>query len=549
VDSAIDTVPPSTTTGTPMEIATTRANPAPLEVQVNVSGAKPSGTSGAKDLFSEDTTTLLVFRDGAVVQLASPISVGQLLFLTHKSSKREVICQVIRKKHHTTKDCYVEIEFTEAQDDFWGISFGEITASEANLPQEGGAAQEIAPSGQGEQIGMPGGNAAQGLELAGENTVGMPGKDSALAESGRGGIQLRETKKNLFPSEKTARSAVVGTSEKFGGADSGAATDVIGQSPDSVSKLGCTPEKDVPAEKNAKVTGRKTSSPTRAMVGMVLPTQAVAERKAPEVIPDGDEDLLPKPELDFSKIPSTPASLADDHRHSIRNRTGKGIQNTRVRVLGGLLVVVLTGSAWYGGWWKILPIRKKDRGPATGAPAAKTVPRGSERTAVPPPAPQVGGGEVKAALPKSGDVLTAPATPEVSGTAEPVSASMTAVRLKKEKSALEPRTVAAAPEIQAETAPAPLESDAPVEPARLLRSVAPVYPPEAMLNYITGDVKAEVVVEKSGHIGEVRLISGPSALRAAAVEALKQYEYAPATQGGKPVASKTVVVIKFWFTP
>ena len=35
----------------------------------------------------------------------------------------------------------------------------------------------------------------------------------------------------------------------------------------------------------------------------------------------------------------------------------------------------------------------------------------------------------------------------------------------------------------------------------------------------------------------------------AAVEALKQYEYAPATQGGRAVSSRTVVVVKFWFNP
>jgi len=33
------------------------------------------------------------------------------------------------------------------------------------------------------------------------------------------------------------------------------------------------------------------------------------------------------------------------------------------------------------------------------------------------------------------------------------------------------------------------------------------------------------------------------------MDALRQYEYAPATQDGKPVASKVVVTVKFWFDP
>jgi hypothetical protein len=38
-------------------------------------------------------------------------------------------------------------------------------------------------------------------------------------------------------------------------------------------------------------------------------------------------------------------------------------------------------------------------------------------------------------------------------------------------------------------------------------------------------------------------------LRGAALDALKQYQYAAATRGGKGVASDVQVVIKFWFDP
>jgi hypothetical protein len=57
------------------------------------------------------------------------------------------------------------------------------------------------------------------------------------------------------------------------------------------------------------------------------------------------------------------------------------------------------------------------------------------------------------------------------------------------------------------------------------------------------------VVEPSGRVGKVNVLSGPKALRDAAVEALKQYEYSPATQGGKAIESKTTEVVKFWFNP
>jgi TonB family protein len=92
-------------------------------------------------------------------------------------------------------------------------------------------------------------------------------------------------------------------------------------------------------------------------------------------------------------------------------------------------------------------------------------------------------------------------------------------------------------------------SDQPVLPAKLLKAVQPIYPPEAMRNYITGDVRIEADVDKQGHIGAMKILLGPKQFRQVAMDALKQYEYTPATQGGKPVASKVTVTIKFWFDP
>ena len=92
-------------------------------------------------------------------------------------------------------------------------------------------------------------------------------------------------------------------------------------------------------------------------------------------------------------------------------------------------------------------------------------------------------------------------------------------------------------------------NDAPVLPAKLVKAVNPVYPPDAMRGFITGDVRAELVVEADGRIGEIKVLSGPKPLREAAVEALRQYQYAPATQGGKGVVSKVTTTVKFWFNP
>jgi TonB family protein len=101
----------------------------------------------------------------------------------------------------------------------------------------------------------------------------------------------------------------------------------------------------------------------------------------------------------------------------------------------------------------------------------------------------------------------------------------------------------------AEVVPDASADSAVITPAKLVQPVNPVYPPDAMRNYITGDVKLDAVVEADGRMGAMSVLSGPAPLRAAAMEALKKYKYAPAMQNGKGVASHVKVTIKFWFDP
>jgi hypothetical protein len=98
-------------------------NPVALEVMVSVTGAKAS--SGSRDLFSEETTTVLVFKDGAVIRLTVPVHAGQLLFLTNKKSNQEVVCQVLHTKSFKQMSSYVELKFTVEQANYWGVAFPE----------------------------------------------------------------------------------------------------------------------------------------------------------------------------------------------------------------------------------------------------------------------------------------------------------------------------------------------------------------------------------------------------------------------------------------
>ena len=74
-------------------------------------------------------------------------------------------------------------------------------------------------------------------------------------------------------------------------------------------------------------------------------------------------------------------------------------------------------------------------------------------------------------------------------------------------------------------------------------------PPEAIQNYIAGNVKVDAVVDTVGHVKSVTILSGPGKLHATATEVMKQYLYEPARKNGKPVPAHVQVSLQFWYAP
>jgi TonB family protein len=111
-----------------------KPQPAAAEIPVTVNGARAVPGSEKREPFSENTQTVLVFANGAVIRLASTVASGQLLFLTNQKSKKEVVCQVVKSKNYSAASGYVELEFTEAAPGFWGMRL----PTAASAPVESG---------------------------------------------------------------------------------------------------------------------------------------------------------------------------------------------------------------------------------------------------------------------------------------------------------------------------------------------------------------------------------------------------------------------------
>ena len=123
--------------------------------------------------------------------------------------------------------------------------------------------------------------------------------------------------------------------------------------------------------------------------------------------------------------------------------------------------------------------------------------------------------------------------------------------IEPEKVATEVRKVAAAkmPFAPSHFAPPPglrgFHSCRGVQAARVVKRVEPEYPMVARANHIQGDVRLLVSIGSDGKVQEITRISGHPLLAAAAIDAVKKWEYSPALCSSGPAESEGDVMLQF----
>ena len=539
-----------------------RANPVALEVPVSVAGARPMASNDKRELFTEDTATVLVFKDGAVIQLSAAVAVGQLLFLTEKRSKKEVVCQVVHKRSHRPTSCFVELEFTEPEENFWGVSFpAQEDGGRVPPAAEAVEAEEITEDDRSEPLAAP----------KSEDVAQLKDEVAALK------AQLQELRGKQGPDDKEAVARRLAEAEAA--ARSAAETEARQKAEEEARKKaerGSAPTTEIEAKQWAE------GSVAPATIGMKLPIMGVGEpapaAPAPgmpqEAVPtakeeiDPLEDLLPKPALDFSRAPKH-VDPNDPFNIYRPEREGVGKQELVVGAVVLAVVLVAGVGAWYKNLLPFLHRAPKENVAVNTADTANPVGPTSGTNSASSGATTTNGGSAQPAAMSA--TPTRPTTPPVIGPVVSPGVESPAERAAlAEKGAMRVVTPTKThpgkataeksgknhgkAQTSGESAPVPVApevsvSNQPILPAKLLKAVQPIYPPDAMRNYITGDVRIEAEVDKQGRIGAMKILLGPKQFRQVAMDALRQYEYAPATQGGKPVASKVTVTIKFWFDP
>lgn len=85
-----------------------------------------------------------------------------------------------------------------------------------------------------------------------------------------------------------------------------------------------------------------------------------------------------------------------------------------------------------------------------------------------------------------------------------------------------------------------------ITPPELLHEVRPEYTDDARRQNLTGDVVLEIVVRRDGSVGDVKVIRGLGAgLDRRAIDAVRQWKFAPARRHGTPIDLFVEVAVEF----
>jgi TonB family protein len=111
-----------------------------LEVPVGVWGSRrgafSSGQFGRIEVFAEETSTVIVFPHGAVIRLSSAVAPGQMMMVTNRDSNQVAACRVVKARNFPNAKGYAEVEFFRPTNKFWGdyIPQGTMKSTAAVAP-------------------------------------------------------------------------------------------------------------------------------------------------------------------------------------------------------------------------------------------------------------------------------------------------------------------------------------------------------------------------------------------------------------------------------
>jgi periplasmic protein TonB len=571
-----------------------RSDAVSLDVPVKVHGSRVTevvrGITPHTEPFEELTSTMIVFPQGGVLRMTTAVTAGQMVVLTNMKSGHDAICRVVKVRACAPTQNYVELEFTNRQQGYWGVRFA-TDESEPSRPfvpppppivadaeiekNEHKSAPQVSWAPAATMQAPPAKHSESASFLTPVKTPSAP--ESSFVEIGaQEDVQpaASATVTKTKAQRSVAPSVPVSMAELRGD---------VHAAPPSVSSLGA----GVPGEMTdlSEALAESSEHKTPATFGRFAANASLTvAHAAPEKVFGArfDSSAL--------GVSEQSTEVRKDSGHNWFLITAGVAALFVVAVGGGLYFHVLPGAKSAS---KSEPSLMSAPSPAPAAssevssvvspaqtnsapiPVSNPVAQISQPNAaaivtspvvavrVENPAPE----RTLQAPPVARVQPSAPVNQKVPSRAPDISASLNAHPVSGRRSAggdVEP-----APSVDAGTAPSGGELEGlatssavppppsaavaensvrvggDVKPPKLASTVLPVYPAIARSSGIEGSVVVDASIDTTGSVIATKVISGPVMLRQAAVDALRRWKYSPATLNGEPIAVHITVTLKF----
>jgi TonB family protein len=545
-----------------------RSNPVCLELGVTIRSLPTENGAATKPIRVEGRT-VIVFDNGAVLRCAENLPVGQSFILSNPNG-HDVVCIVVGGRNLPSVKGYVEVQFTEAVKDFWGIHDSAPTPpAVATVPEpRRDAAQQTAAIGTRVELpaknpNMQAGNAPSFDDIGGllssptapivperkaPSAASSERAASTVSSYSQSGISTPGLVANITSSEaeqqeeKNAKQAVA---EALSNALASGPMAVANAEANQVPTSNAFARKGLMAydqgETKAAFLGGRMP-----MIGGAIALVLVGIGVGAFLMNRGSSPAPAAATATVTEPASTPASTAssnpglpsDSAAGTSEDTARLSAQNAAVELNnGGASLSAIPAVVSNSGSHDSKLDKEDSRGPdsseklrAQSAVSATRHPSIASLKMSAPSAPRRKPSDLGAGAASLTDMVAD----------QPVANAglLTASGRTSMQPAPPPGTLLPVP---AAVQPTAVKTVAP----KLISSVHLNYPPSAKQTGIQGTVTVIASVDANGTVSSAKALNGPLLLRQSAVDSVKQWKYSPGLADGRPVASQVTVSLEF----
>jgi TonB family protein len=568
-----------------------RADALSLEVAVKVHGSRvidvARGTAPQTEPFEEQTVTMIVFPQGAVLRMSTVVNVSQMLVLTNLKTKQDSICRVLKVRPNANQGSYVEVEFTHRQPGYWGVQFpseesvgsNTIAPPPVNLESHTTAPVSAVPVTRATTVtreakpatvaptavpfAPPAKPESSFISIGSQEKVQEAASATAITKPLFPVEQRLESQttasvaKNISVNDPLPASPSVSMDDFRGDADSAPAASVSVATEEQSFSANLSASAEATANLSDATADASQATAAEAFRARLLDSSfgsSAAKSSGPSqnwmliaacvaVLVAG----LGAGIAYFRQHPANASARSAAVASSVSSATQPGTNSS-----DQLPAITPAGQPYMaGGSEANSPVRSN----ADSAPSVAPPPSTSINVAkAPAPSPNHSPAPAKQLAPgvtsdmMSTALIARPTTSSRGNEGQtdqaPVLDAAAASAGTSSLPGISGPNVASLP-VPTMQPEGPVKIGGNVKEPKLINSVAPVYPLTARSSGVQGDVVIDTTIDKSGNVVRVHVISGPAMLRPSALESLRRWKYEPSKLDGEPVEVQMQVTIKF----